>query len=217
MNSKKLKELIIQKKIIAICRKVPADRIVDTGLALYEGGIRFMEVTFNADCEESTLDSIRQLKNELGEKIHVGAGTVTTIWQAEKAIQSGAEYIISPNTNPEVIRRTKELNVLSIPGALTPSEILTAWDAGADFVKIFPAADLGTAYIKSIRAPLNHIPLLAVGGINQYNMKDFINMGIIGFGIGSNIVNLEFIKNCEYGKLTQLALEYTSQFECEEE
>lgn len=171
-----------------------------------------MEVTFCPGNEENTLCSIKKLVAEFGEEMHVGAGTVTQVAQVEKAAESGACYMISPNTDIEVIKHTKELGALSIPGALTPTEIQMAWNAGADFVKIFPASSFGVSYIKAVKAPLPHIPMLAVGGIDQYNMKEFINAGIKGFGIGSNIVSQELICSGAYEKLTELAIEYTSQF-----
>jgi len=213
MSVEQVKQVVYDKKIIAICRNVPVDRIVDTGKALYEGGIRMMEVTFKAGHEEDTLESIRLLNREFEGKVLVGAGTVTTVEQVEQAAAAGALYIISPNTDVDVIKKTKELGMLSMPGALTPSEIMTAWTAGADIVKLFPAAEFGVKYIKAVRAPLAHIPMTAVGGVNQHNMKDFLDVGIVGFGIGSNIVDLKLINAGEYGRLTELAKEYTVQFE----
>ena len=211
MNTNTILEEIYKAKIITICRNIPTDHIIDTGLALSRGNIRFMEITFNIQHEADTLLAIKRVSDQLSEKICVGAGTVTTTEQVEMASAAGARYIISPNTDVNVIKKTKELGLISIPGALTPSEIQIAWNAGADIVKLFPAADLGSGYIRSVRAPLSHIPMMAVGGINPDNMQEFLKTGIVGFGIGSNIVNSEYIKNQEYDKLTELALQYTRQ------
>ncbi len=213
MKNETIIETILEKKIIAICRLVPVNKILETGWALYKGGVRLVEVTFQEGHAEETMESIRKLTAEFGEKLLVGAGTVTSADQVEKAADAGALYIISPNTDPDVIRKTKELGLVSIPGAMSPSEMLQAWNCGADFVKIFPAAQLGVSYIKAVRAPIDNIPLLAVGGIDKSNMQDFINVGILGFGIGSNIVDKKLIAAGEFDKLTKLALEYTAQFD----
>lgn len=135
--------------------------------ALYAGGIRLVEVTFNQKepaTHKHTLEAIRQIREEMQGKMCVGAGTVTSVELARQAKEAGATFIVSPDTNPEVIAYTREAGMVSIPGALTATEALTAHRAGADYVKLFPAAMLGPAYLKALRAPLNHIRFLAVGG-----------------------------------------------------
>ena len=114
----------------------------------------------------------------------VGAGTVTNTHLVDLTHAHGGQYIISPDTNVSVIKKTKELGMISMPGAMTPSEVITAHNAGADIVKLFPASDLGPRYLKAVRAPLNHIKIMAVGGINQKNMPDFLAAGACGFGVG---------------------------------
>lgn len=205
---------ILEHKIIAIIRKVDMDKILYTAEALYNGGIRFMEVTFDqsGDFSESyTTDQIALLKESFGKDLYVGAGTVMTPKQVEAAYHAGARYIISPNTDKAVINKTLELGMVSIPGAVTPTEIQQAHAFGADFVKLFPAGELGLDYIKAVLAPLNHIKMLAVGGINENNLKDFLNTSLKGVGIGSNIVKNGLIVQGKYDQITALTKKYTSQ------
>lgn len=209
-----IKSLIEKHKIIAIIRNVSPERLIHAADALYKGGIRLMEVTFNQknpDCVKETSEMIEMLSKHFQGDICVGAGTVMNIKQVEAAAKAGAKYIISPHTDLEVIKRTVELDMVSIPGAMTPSEIVMAYNAGAGFVKLFPAGELGVNYVKSVCSPLNYIPMLAVGGIDENNMQDFLNTGIKGFGIGSNIVKSSYINGEKYDELTILAKKYTCQ------
>ena len=135
----------------------------------------------------------------------VGAGTVTTTELVELTAKAGGKFIISPDTNPDVIRRTRELDMVSMPGALTPTEIMTAHRAGADYVKLFPAGDLGPNYVKAVRAPISHVKMTAVGGINEKNMADFLKAGVCGFGIGGNLANKAWIEAGEFDKITETA------------
>ena len=138
----------------------------------------------------------------------MGAGTVTSLEMLEGAYNAGAKFIVSPDTNPEVIKATVEKGMVSMPGAMTPTEIITAYKCGADFVKVFPVLNLGADYIKAVRGPYNHIPLLAVGGVNEKNMGDFIKAGACGVGVGGNLVNKDWIAKGEFEKITELAKEF---------
>lgn len=123
--------------------------------------------------------------------MRIGAGTVLTVRQAEEAAKAGAEFIISPNTNKGVIKKTKELNLISIPGAYTPTEAESAWEAGADLIKMFPADSLGPAYFKAVMASLSQLCIMATGGISDANIERFLAAGVHAFGIGSNLVNAD--------------------------
>ena len=206
-------ETIKKHKIIAIARKVPKDKILQTAEALFAGGIRLLEVTFdqnNPHCIVETSDMIGVLVKRFGTDMCIGAGTVMTITQAEAAVNAGAQYLISPNFSPAIVKKTLELSAISIPGALTPTEIVAAYEAGAQIVKLFPAGDLGVGYIKSIISPLSHIPMMAVGGIDEKNIADFLKTGLRGVGIGSNIVKNSLIEQNRFSELTELAKKYTS-------
>lgn len=202
---------VLDKKIVAIVRGVYGEDCVKLAQALYEGGIELLEVTFDQSKPEElsrTADSIRRLVERLGDKMIFGAGTVTTLEMLELAKNAGAMFIVSPDTNEEVIRATVAAGMVSMPGALTPTEIVTAYRAGADFVKLFPAGTQGTAYFKAVTAPLNHIRLLAVGGVNEKNITDFLAAGAVGVGVGGNLVNKTWIKNGEFDKITNVAREF---------
>lgn len=204
----KVIEQIKKEKIVAIVRGVYGEDCLRLAEALYEGGIRLLEVTFEQGDVAAALRTqqmIRQLVAAMGEKMTIGAGTVTSVTMLQMAHEAGAHVIIAPNTDTTVIRATKECGLISIPGAMTPSEIFTAYECGADFVKVFPAGDLGTGYVKAVKGPFPHIPLLAVGGINEANMADFLKVGVAGFGVGGNLVNKTWIKEGAFDKITEMA------------
>ena len=205
---KRVIQAILDEKIIAIARGLTPDQCVAAAKALYAGGIRLVEVTFDQSQKipfSKTAEAISAIAKEFEGKMYVGAGTVLTPEQVQIAADAGASYIISPDANPEVIRKTVELGLVSIPGVLTPSEATAAHRAGADFGKVFPAGNMGAGYIKAIRAPLNHIPLLAVGCISDANVADFLAAGCCGAGIGGNLVNKTWIANGEFDKITEVA------------
>lgn len=205
---------IIEEKLIVIVRGVDSEVIVPLAEAMYDGGIRALEITYNAsnpDEDVKVAENIRKLTEHFGEKMMIGAGTVLTTSQVEMTKEAGGKFIISPNVNKEVIEKTCELNMVSIPGALTATEAVKAHEAGADFVKLFPITNLGSGYVKAIKAPLSHIRFLGVGGIDENNMNEYLKAGVCGFGIGSNIVNKKLIEAGNFAEITKLAHKYTSQ------
>ncbi|MBR4058903.1 MAG: bifunctional 4-hydroxy-2-oxoglutarate aldolase/2-dehydro-3-deoxy-phosphogluconate aldolase [Lachnospiraceae bacterium] len=202
---------VLDKKIVAIVRGVYGEDCVKLAQALYDGGIELLEVTFDQSKPEAlgrTSDTIHELVVRLGDKMAFGAGTVTSLEMLELAKNAGAQFIVSPDTNEEVIKATVAGGMVSMPGALTPTEILNAHRYGADFVKVFPTSSLGTAYIKAVRGPINHVRLLAVGGVNEKNIGEFIKAGVDGAGVGGNLVNKEWIARGEFDKITALAKEF---------
>ena len=204
-------EKVRQTKIIAIVRGLDESKAVDLAAALNAGGIEMIEVTFNQARPETWADTCRainRISRSLGNAVCVGAGTVMTVEQLRLARDADAEFMVSPDVNPEVIRAAKRMNMGTFPGAFTASEIVAAHEAGADAVKVFPAGNVGAGYIKALKAPLSHIELLAVGGINEENAFDFIQAGAIGVGVGGNLVNREWIEIGEYDRITALARTY---------
>lgn len=209
-------DVVKKSKIIAIVRGLNPEYMLKLAEALFAGGIDLMEVTFNQsapDTWENTAIAINAILEHMAGKMLVGAGTVITDEQLRIAVDAGAKYIVTPNTNPSLINKTKEAGLAAFPGALTPSEVFTAYQAGADAVKIFPAGNLGPAYIKAIRAPLSNIPLLAVGGVNPQNITEFLKVGCCGAGVGGNLVNKAWIEAGELDKITALAREYRKAVE----
>lgn len=201
---------IFEDKIIAIVRGIRSADIIDTAAALVAGGIRIMEVAYDHRSPEgikNTLDAIRELKAhpELG--ISIGCGTVLTVDEVDMAIEAGADFMISPDARPEVIRYTKEKGRISMPGALTPTEISTALDAGADIIKIFPGGLMGPDYIKALKGPLGHAHYFAVGNVGTENMAELLAAGYEGFGIGGSLVNAKLVENREFEKITGIAVQ----------
>lgn len=206
-------EAIEREKIIVIVRGVAADKLIPLAEAMYEGGIRLLEVTYSADgsvSDEETAKNIEMLSKHFEGRMYIGAGTVIRPNQVELTAKAGGKFIISPDTNKEIIEKTRELGLVSMPGALTPTEIADAARFGADFVKLFPVNAFGTEYVKAVKAPLSHVKLLAVGGVDEKNIADYAKAGACGFGIGSNIVNKKLIEEGAFDKITELAKEFLS-------
>lgn len=204
-------EAIEQHKIITIVRNVAPEKLIPLAQAMYQGGIRLLEVTYSANgstSDEETAANIAMLAEHFAGKMYIGAGTVITEKQVELTKKAGGTFIISPDTYEAVIRKTRELGMVSIPGALTPTEIQSAHRYGADFVKLFPITNFGTGYVKAVKAPLSHIKLLAVGGLDERNMQAYLDAGIAGFGIGTNIVNKALLERDAYDQITELAKNY---------
>lgn len=211
-----MKEQIIKKieeeKIITIVRGVAREKLIPLAQAMFDGGIRLIECTYDASgniSDEEIASNIEMLVNHFGFEMIVGAGTVLTEKQVELTKKAGGKFIISPDTNEIIIRKTKELGLVSIPGALTPTEIAAANRFGADFVKVFPVNLMGYKYIKDVKAPLSNVKLLAVGGVDENNMKNYFDAGACGIGIGSGIVNKKQIENNDFKGITKLAKLYT--------
>ncbi len=199
---------IREHKVIAICRRVGAEDLTKLGRALVKGGVRCMEITFDQadpNCNGVTHDLIAQLVRECGDELCVGAGTVLSTAQVDAAKSAGAKYIISPNADEEVIRYTKAQGLVSIPGAMTPTEILFAWKCGADIVKLFPAGWLGERYIKDILAPIPMVPLCATGGVTEENLGMYLGYGFAGAGVSSRLCDRKCIAEGNFGELTERA------------
>lgn len=206
--SEKTSEFILENGIVTICRKLYGEDLLNLANALFEGGIKLIEVTFDqsdADCIRKTSEAIAMLVANLGDKMQFGAGTVLTLDQVKAAAEAGATYIISPNVDPAIIRYTKELGLTSIPGAMTPTEIVSAHQYGADIVKVFPAGYLGLKYVKDVKGPISHIPLLAAGGINEENIGEYFNAGYLGFGISGRLTDGKLIKEKNFKEFTERA------------
>lgn len=207
-----MREKIIQKvkdkKIIVIVRKVYGEDCKKLVKALSDGGIELVEFTFDQDAPEDwmhTCENISMVCRDFGKEMSCGAGTVLMKQQVWMAKRAGADFIVSPNVSREVIEETVQQGMVSMPGAMTPTEVVDAAGYGADFVKLFPAALFGTEYLKAICGPINHIPLLAVGGINEKNIGGFLETGAKGAGVGGDLVNKSWIRNGEFEKITQMA------------
>ena len=193
---------------VAIIRGFEPQICLRLAEAYAKGGIDRVEVTFNQkapDTWRDTAQAIKSIKERFGADMTVGAGTVLTGEQLRICEDAGGQFMVTPSTDAALIRKCVADGLEAMPGALTPSEIVEAYNAGATYVKIFPAGVLGPGYIKAVKAPLSHIPLLAVGGIGPDNVADFIKAGCVGAGVGGNLTNKEWISAGEWDKITATA------------
>lgn len=204
---------IEREKIIVIVRGIEKEKLIPLAEAMYDGGIRLLEVTYSANgavSDAETAENIKMLAEHFKDRMYIGAGTVIKPEQVILTKNAGGQFIISPDTYEAVITKTRELDMVSMPGAVTPSEIQAAHRAGADFVKIFPITSMGPGYVKAVKAPLSHVKVLAVGGIDETNMKDYLKVGVSGFGVGSNITDKKLLAENNYAGITELAKKYVA-------
>jgi 2-dehydro-3-deoxyphosphogluconate aldolase/(4S)-4-hydroxy-2-oxoglutarate aldolase len=174
--------------------------------AIVAGGITVIEVTMTV---RGAIGLLRDLKTKYGSDVLLGSGTVTTADEAEATIEAGAEFVVSPSLHLDVIAKTKELGKVSIPGALTPTEVVTAWNAGADYVKVFPCSAMGgPSYLKALKAPFPHIKLIPTGGVTVATAADFIKAGALALGVGSDLVNAAAIAEGKSWIVTDMARAY---------
>ena len=192
--------------LVAVVRAPDATHLVDVIAALAEGGVSIAEVTFTVP---GALDVLRAAKERLGGRVLLGAGTVLDTETARAALLAGAEFIVSPTLNLDVIRLCKRYDKLVFPGAFTPTEILTAWEAGADIVKVFPADVLGTGFFNAMRGPLPQIRLMPTGGVDLNTAGEFLRAGACCLGVGSQMVDPKAVAREDYEYLRGLAWQYT--------
>jgi 2-dehydro-3-deoxyphosphogluconate aldolase/(4S)-4-hydroxy-2-oxoglutarate aldolase len=215
MKAEGVYEMIRREKIIAIARLGGANRIRVRGVeknqiiniaeAILAGGIKMLEVTCNTD---GVFEMIKLLCEKMGDRMCIGAGTVTTTQLAEKALKAGAKFIIAPDVNPDVIDYCVKRDVAVLPGAATATEILTAKRYGAKMVKIFPAKALGVDYIKALHGPIDDIDFVAVDGVRPENMAEFFAAGYISVGIGASVVRKELVEKGDWKAITEVARQY---------
>lgn len=196
---------ILKYKIVAIIRGAKPDDVLELAKALSEGGVKLLEVTLNSP---DALSSISQLSTHMNTQLLVGAGTVLDADMAKAAMNAGAQFIISPSLDIETIRATKQGGAISIPGAFSATEILAAHKNGGDIIKVFPAS-IGPGYLKDLRGPFPHIPLMPTGGVNLGNIREFQQAGAVAFGVGSALIDVPQKITDEYLKrLTEKAKQY---------
>lgn len=214
LNREEIIRDIEENKIIVIMRGFSTEQLIHSVEAMERGGIRLVEVTFDQTGEtsdEMTAENIRKLNEEFKGRVRIGAGTVMTENQVELAYKAGAEFIISPDCYEAVIKKTRALGMVSIPGAFTPTEAANAHRFGADFVKLFPNSEVKLSYLKALIAPLSHIKFLAVGGVNHENMTDYFTMGAKGIGVATAIADKKSIISGDYEEITRRARLFVSQ------
>jgi 2-dehydro-3-deoxyphosphogluconate aldolase / (4S)-4-hydroxy-2-oxoglutarate aldolase len=201
-------DIVAQHKIVAIIRLddlSTAQQITD---ALIDGGIRAIEFTLTHPDAVKTIGAIR---NTVDDTVVIGAGSVISVEQVKAVADVGAQFVVSPNTNPSVIQACVDLGLPAMPGALTPTEIQMAWELGASVVKVFPAHHFDARYIKDVRAPLPHLRLMPTGGINVDNIRQYLDYGAFGVGIGSTLINKSAVENQDWATLTNHARQFVDK------
>lgn len=195
-------------RLMVLARGVPKEVLEKGVAAIADEGVTIFESTFDHrrdDCVAENVEKISALVSALGGRMTIGAGTVLSVDEVRAAHDAGASFIVSPDSDPDVIVETKRLGMVSIPGAMTPTEIKRAWALGADIVKLFPADDLGYHYIQNLKGPLPHIPLMATGGVNPQTIPEFLSRGILAVGTGITIFRPDLVAAEDYEGIKALA------------
>src|SRR5258707_8960542 len=193
--------------IVAVVRSPDSQQLVEVARALADGGVTVVEITMSVP---NALDVLRQVRQALGDRLLLGAGTVLDSETARAVLLAGAEYIVAPTVNLDVIRLCQRYDKLVMPGAFTPTEILSAWEAGADIVKVFPADVLGPAFFKAVRGPLPQVRLMPTGGVDLNTAAAFLKAGACCLGIGGQLVEPKAVAERDFDRIRQLAQQYVS-------
>ncbi|MCX8140613.1 MAG: bifunctional 4-hydroxy-2-oxoglutarate aldolase/2-dehydro-3-deoxy-phosphogluconate aldolase [Gemmataceae bacterium] len=205
MNRAEALERILESGLVAVVRFEDPEPLVEALTALAAGGITVAEVTLTVP---QALEVIRAARQRLGERVLLGAGTVLDPEAAGAALLAGAEFIVAPTVNTEVIRLCRRYDKVVMPGAFTPTEILTAWEAGADIVKVFPANVLGPEFFRAMRGPLPQIRLMPTGGVDLSTLGDYIAAGVACVGVGGQLLEPAAVAARQWDRLTELARQY---------
>jgi 2-dehydro-3-deoxyphosphogluconate aldolase/(4S)-4-hydroxy-2-oxoglutarate aldolase len=206
MNKSEVLERIRQTGLIPVVRAESSDQAIGAVAALKSGGLDILEVTMTVP---GAIEVIQSLVAECGDETVIGAGTVLDPETAQACIQAGAQFIVSPALNEETIDLCRRQEVVIFPGALTPTEVVRAWKAGADAVKVFPAGAVGGAsYLKALKAPMPQIELIPTGGVSLKTAADFIKAGAMALGVGADLVDPKALREGNNALLTERAREF---------
>jgi 2-dehydro-3-deoxyphosphogluconate aldolase / (4S)-4-hydroxy-2-oxoglutarate aldolase len=198
---------VLDVGIVAVVRSPDHAQLVEVCRALADGGVTVVEITMTVP---NALDVLRAVRQALGDRILLGAGTVLDAETARAVLLAGAEYIVAPTVNLDVIRLCQRYDKLVMPGAFTPTEILTAWEAGADIVKVFPADVVGPAFFKALKGPLPQIRLMPTGGVDLKTAADFLRAGACALGIGGQLVEPKAVAEGNFDRIRELARQYVN-------
>jgi 2-dehydro-3-deoxyphosphogluconate aldolase / (4S)-4-hydroxy-2-oxoglutarate aldolase len=198
---------VLDGGIVAVVRAESGESLVKVVRALAEGGVTAAEITFTVP---DAVDVIRQVRKEIGDAVVLGAGTVLDTETARIALLAGAEYIVTPTVNVDVIRLCRRYDKVIMSGAFTPTEVLTAWEAGADVVKIFPAEIGGPPYLKALRGPLPQVRVMPTGGVDLNTAESFLKAGACCLGVGGSLVEPKAVAGGDYARLRDLAGQYAA-------
>jgi 2-dehydro-3-deoxyphosphogluconate aldolase/(4S)-4-hydroxy-2-oxoglutarate aldolase len=193
--------------IVAVVRSPDSRQLVEVTRALADGGITVVEITMTVP---NALDVVREVRQALGDRVLLGAGTILDPETARAALLAGAEYLVAPTLNLDVIRLCQRYDKLVMPGAFTPTEVLTAWEAGADIIKVFPADVVGPAFFKALRGPLPQIRLMPTGGVDLHTAADFLRAGACCLGVGGQLVEPRAVAERNFDRIRDLARQYVA-------
>jgi 2-dehydro-3-deoxyphosphogluconate aldolase/(4S)-4-hydroxy-2-oxoglutarate aldolase len=193
--------------IVAVVRAPDGGHLVEVAQTLFEGGVTVMEITMSVP---NALEVISQVRQSMGDRVLLGAGTVLDAETARAVLLAGAEFIVAPTLNLDVIRLCRRYDKLVMPGAFTPTEILKAWEAGADIVKVFPADVVGPAFFKALRGPLPQIRLMPTGGVDLSTAADFLKAGACCLGVGGQLVEPKAVAERNFDRIRSLARQYVA-------
>ncbi len=196
---------LLQPGLIAVVRALRRDQVTPLSRALVEGGITAVEVTLTTP---EAIEAIAETRKELGNEVFVGVGTVLDASSCRRAIEAGAEFVVSPITRKEILDAAHALERPVMLGAYTPTEAQSAHEMGADFIKIFPADGLGPGYIKALRAPLPHLRIVPTGGVDLTTAVDFLKAGCVALGVGSSLISARILRDNDWPELTRVAREF---------
>ncbi|BBH21886.1 ketohydroxyglutarate aldolase [Paenibacillus baekrokdamisoli] len=198
-------EILQKEKVVAIFRNIEDQYADQAAEALLAGGITMMEITMNT---EGAAGMISRWRDKYGDQASIGAGTVLDLDMAKEAVAAGSQFLISPNLDEAVVDYGLKKGVSVWPGVMTPTEIVRAWKSGAEAVKVFPMGTLGWKYLAEIRAPLDKIPMMATGGVDLDNIADYFKAGVCAVGMGSKLVNLDWVRSGRFDLLTDKARQF---------
>lgn len=207
MNSDEQLQRVLNACIVAVIRAPSGDALVDVAEALLAGGVEVMEVTFTVPGADRVL---QQVADRLGDRVLLGAGTVLDTETARTALLAGAQFVVSPSLNLDVIRMCRRYDKLVMPGALTPTEVITAWEAGAQIVKIFPADLGGPSYLKALHGPLPQVRLMPTGGVDLETAESFLRAGACALGVGGSLVSREAVRSQNMAKIESAARQFVA-------
>ena len=200
---------IIDEGVMPVIRVASAAEAFEVAKAIHDGGISVVEVTMSVP---GALEVMKEVTQKFGKEVLLGAGTILDPETARAALLSGAQFIVTPTLNPEVIRMCKRYSAVVIPGTLTPTEVLTAWEAGSDLVKVFPIAQVGgPAYIRALRGPLPHIPMVPTGGVNVQNAGEFIKAGAAAIAAGGELVDKKAVAEKKFSVIAENARKFLAE------
>lgn len=205
MSKEQSLQRLLDSGIVAVVRSPDSQQLVEVCRALADGGVTVVEITMTVP---DALDVVRQVRNALGDRVLLGAGTILDAETGRAAILAGAEYLVAPTLDLDVIRLCQRYSKLVMPGCFTPTEILAAWQAGADVIKVFPAEVLGPAFFKAVRAPLPQVRLMPTGGVDLTTAAEFLKAGACCLGVGSQLVEPKAVAAGTFDRIRELARQY---------